>query len=422
MHKLRYSHLLKLALILGASRGAFGQQSQTSREEPIHLEPDTLGVTSTVALSLGDAVQDLTVGRSGALYVLVGPHERVLRAGTRGQVTALPLAGIRRGDVSIHLGWIGDTLWVGGEETGEFRLFTDNGAIVRNTNVTTDSTSDGVYLRTGAVALLANGVGLVKVQAPATRVVSMDVLAQPLLRVSERGNTLDTLAWLATTNGVMALRNNEDPETGVVLFRQPFRDTPIIGVSRHGAIVVVVDRRISERPTPCYVLTAYSAKGKTIFQRSVTYSPVGISRRVRMAVTQRLAKLALQARAVFRNQADAEQAVVGALWVPPQYPPVDTVLVASDSSIWLRREADDDPAEWTVVSPSGAIIGEVAIPRHVKVLEISPPVLWGVRIRSGGVDQLVRFRLGVDYYQARRNALHGSAARLRPIDAQDRCY
>ena len=376
---------------------------QAASRATIPLSRDSALTEGAVALPESNSVQDLTVTQSGGLFVLVGPSEHLVRVSASGDVHNIPLTNVRFADFSMRLGWLGDTLWAGGFLDGRFRLFTAQGDPLNAIALRTDSTSPGTYLPTGATALLANGSGLAKVEAAGTLIASGEVLGQPLLAVLRSGAALDTLAWLRTTNAVMELSSDEHPESGLLLFRQPFRDTPLIGVSRLGDMIVVVDRGASVPPPNCqsYKVITLTPNGDTIFERRITYDPIPIETRVVLAVTKETEEQALKARHVFNSRHDVDRAIHREMWVPKYYPPVDTVIVATDSSIWIRREADDDPAHWTVIGPRGKTIGQVVIPRHVKVLEIAPPFVWGVLVRSGVPERLVRYKLGEEYYSAR---------------------
>jgi len=302
----------------------------------ISLMLDTAGMVISGPDS-SEVIQDLTVSASGVVFVLVGPREHVRRFGTHGDAADISLVGAPPADFSLRLGWVRDTLWVGGGRTGRFRLFTQTGASVRTVDIVTDSTTNDTYLRTGALALLCNGSGLATPQPPGTLIANMEVLGLPLVTVAESGTAIDTLAWLSTANEVMTLSDDEHQQGGVMFLRQPFRDNPIVAISRFGDMIVVVNRDHNLYALPLYRVTVLSPLGDTIFERTLTYAPIPVSKRAVTAVRREIEAVALKARTIFKDRPDVDRAIDREMWNPTYYPAIDTVIVGTDSSIWMRR-------------------------------------------------------------------------------------
>lgn len=82
--------------------------------------------------------------------------------------------------------------------------------------------------------------------------------------------------------------------------------------------------------------------------------------------------------------------------VPPDVLPVyQNLQVDSEGLIWLetfRLDNDQDP-EWVVLHPSGNVLGRVAFPRSLNVLQIGQSFVLGLERDENDIERVVRYGL-----------------------------
>ena len=76
--------------------------------------------------------------------------------------------------------------------------------------------------------------------------------------------------------------------------------------------------------------------------------------------------------------------------------PISGVLLAADGSIWLRREdlaLQQDSITWWVLNPYGDLVGELRLPRRIRIRYVAGDTLWAIDSDELEVDYLVRYRV-----------------------------
>ncbi len=88
---------------------------------------------------------------------------------------------------------------------------------------------------------------------------------------------------------------------------------------------------------------------------------------------------------------DAEAIVRAALFVPRLRPSVTNAVAGRDGTLWLRREdSRGESVRWTVLSPVGAVLGDVEAPASLRIMEAERERVWGFDVdAAGGVSLAV---------------------------------
>jgi hypothetical protein len=93
------------------------------------------------------------------------------------------------------------------------------------------------------------------------------------------------------------------------------------------------------------------------------------------------------------SEMDARRDFEKALYRPQHLPPVRTLLVGNDSTIWLERPAASRNALWEVYDLHARLLGRFETPRAFQGLTASGTAIWGKELNEDGAWSIVRYRL-----------------------------
>ena len=256
-----------------------------------------------------------------------------------------------------RLAWVGDTLWV---YDGTLRRVTHvlGRATVRTTPYSTSIGARFEVMEPLAFDKAGNDVGIGVFSRGMRDRAALD-RGFPVLRRNARTTTVDTLSWLTRRNWNVVLpfvRAGVPAELQIV---QPLSDAPLYAARRSGGFVIV--ERFVGRPEQ-FSVQVYRADGSLQSRRTISYTPIPVTRQVRDSV------LAPFARA---GMAFSESELKRDLFLPASLPTVTDIVGASDGLIWLRRE---DPLalpaqRYTVMTDAGVLLGDAMLPRDARVLD-----------------------------------------------------
>lgn len=89
------------------------------------------------------------------------------------------------------------------------------------------------------------------------------------------------------------------------------------------------------------------------------------------------------------------RALRGAMTFPEFQVEIQSVWLAQDGSLWLRRRvADGSPAHWVAIDPDGRVRGRLELPSNVRMMWGDGDVIWVVEPDDHDVQWLVRYRIG----------------------------
>lgn len=93
-----------------------------------------------------------------------------------------------------------------------------------------------------------------------------------------------------------------------------------------------------------------------------------------------------------------QERMLAAMRFPETKAAFEDLAVDAEGAIWVREypEVGDDNPEWTVFDPAGRLLGRVAVPVGVTVLDIGPDYLLGVWRDDLDVEHVRLYRLEKD--------------------------
>jgi hypothetical protein len=306
------------------------------------------------------------------------------------------------------LGWWGsskDTVWV--SDLGERRLslFDARGTFVRSMNMPF-VTHDSVFSINQPAAVLADGTAL---QLAAYKPTETEWRDFPLVRYDLANGIVTKELLRVDRSTTVALRAKDRI---VSTTAHPLSDAPLVAYSPDGSRVVVVDRTVgapavAAPPAGAAPRLAPSKEGEvsvlvmdttgdTIFARAYPHEATPLPQ----AEADSLLAPRLQSFLQFTrmegslSDTDAEALFKESVKLPTVRPPVQSVFVGSDGSIWLGwAGAPGTEQRWTVLSETGDPVASVSYPRALDVRAVGKSWLWAAQAGGDGALQLVRYRV-----------------------------
>lgn len=174
-----------------------------------------------------------------------------------------------------------------------------------------------------------------------------------------------------------------------VLGPQPFDDGEIIGVAPDGGTLVIVTRSVPSRSDGAFFrVEAFASDGREIYNRTFSYQPRRVTAQHRTNAVKLLESVPTRDSIARRRAIDAN------LVVPRFLPPVTSVLVGVDGSVWLRREEPaGDRAQWMILDERGDKITDVTAPTTLKGLSADRSHIFGVVYDRDWVPTLMVYEL-----------------------------
>ncbi len=370
----------------------------------------------------------VSIDRDGQIYVFEAQdrHIRVYRS-TGQQVRTIGRSGTGPGEFQpasypTQIGVQGDTVWAV-EDNGlqvEISLFGRRDGALLSTSRSLRARTEGrvrdslvhlpSHMRADGTFISGNYSRSVTNGALPSGPGPSDTLRVPRLLFNTQGKVIDTIAWRFETAALPTPAAQIVTTTGDMRrsVPRPTSDGEIAPVFSDGRFVV-------QRPAPrsaaqaTFRVTREGVRGESIYTRSYRYRPVRYSADVlNQLAAASLTKLgpgvgggrplsagaAASSQAAVDTTASSRAAIRQAMSFPDFQPPVHSVFIGVDASIWLRREeASGQTQRWLLLDPQGNPRGHVNLPKNVRPMWSSGDTLWGVQPDTDEVPWMVKFRI-----------------------------
>ena len=134
-------------------------------------------------------------------------------------------------------------------------------------------------------------------------------------------------------------------------------------------------------------ISALDMRGDTLFSRIYPFDPVPIPQNVRDS-TMTARESELRARSpeladAFRDRARP----------PAIYPPVTSLVVGNDGSIWIERPDTGGERVYFAIAPDGEPLGTVELPRSSRLASADRTRVWILERDENDVESVVRYRV-----------------------------
>jgi len=283
--------------------------------------------------------------------------------------------------------WTGDTLWVADLDQTVV-LFDSLGNFLDQHSLRVQPLGPN-QLTPQAIAPLPRGLTLVKGSAGTARVLQGLVTDLPFARVGPDGKVIDTVTTVSESGSFMSITW---PDGSGLVGSNPFGSAPRWAVSDvdEPRIVITDPDGFSER-NPVFPVYLVAMTGDTVKSGLVSVEPIPFTEaHLNRIMDDRFSFLlddGRVSRPVLRN---ILQEQVG---IPSVQPPVTSVLLSRDGSIWLTGP-HQSPDSITVTVLSGedlSVLGGTALPMNVELLWVSMDEVWGRAEGRWGESYVLRF-------------------------------
>jgi hypothetical protein len=296
-------------------------------------------------------------------------------------------------DIS-SLGLLGDSVYVIDQRAGRATVYAANGSLAYTFRLPLLPVGRP-FSGAQPIALLPGSRVLAMPQLESSRLPANHPLSLhlPILIGDREGAVHRVIAHTTVGSSVLMFRvsGRTIMRTGSAAGRV-FGDHGLFRVARDGSSVVLVDRTAATRSEygEFRVTKVSGLTGDTVWSSAYPYRPQAPSD---VLVENVLGREAESLRRYYPSLDAARAAVARVVATPRFLPPVTSLTLGGDGTIWLeQRDPVQERLSWTVLDSNGAIVARVESELWaLRLLAVTGAVLWGAVEDEDDVSYLVRF-------------------------------
>jgi hypothetical protein len=287
-----------------------------------------------------------------------------------------------------RLGWLGDTAWVLDARLQRLTYISPQRTFLRSVPVQqarpapTDAARLPVMSFLHPDAVYSGGYILTSAQTTVDQQATPSGVTNAFLRLSADGVIQRVVAQIPRSGGTVDIRT---PGGGMVGGGVPFFASDLRDPASDGSRIAFVSTTLTGRDANTFRVTVIGAMGDTIFSRAYPFTPVPIP--------SALFDSAVSARIV-RAQVPELKSYYRSVDKPSAYPPVLSVMVGRDGTIWLRLRAIADGRPWLVLDEKGNPIGSLMLSaKQTGIAVADRHNVWTTDSDADGVQSIVRYQV-----------------------------
>jgi hypothetical protein len=240
----------------------------------------------------------------------------------------------------------------------------------------------GVFTGAAIAAVFPNGEAIGRASFFPGSLLDGGITSAPVLRMTCDGRTRDTIAWTSTKNSQLILQHGRT----LLTLAQPFSDAPLAVLGPEAARVFIVDRPVAASANnAAFGVTAMRPSGDTLWTRRYRYLPTSLDAASRDEALSRV--ISVNDTPIPRDKVRA------AMFIPANRTPVSEGVVATDGSLWLRREDGPGDASYTVIGANGDLRATVTVKRNLRIKAVNETHAWAVETGEDDIQSVVRLRI-----------------------------
>jgi hypothetical protein len=279
------------------------------------------------------------------------------------------------------LGFIGDTLWVNDLSLLRISYFALDGTLIRTAPLQVEDKADRGRQRTGVLGILADHSLFASASLPQTTFRGMATGGSLVVRLSPPGvngapvSILDSIAYLDQSGDNVFV---QFPSGGMTTQHPWPRGDRVVAASDGSRLVILTAARGS------YTVTARDPSGQA-YKVTINTKPVPLDDAALDKWTSDVLKRWAK-RQVPAGGMDLNGTLRKALGDVRFLPPISDIVLATDRSVWVRREgirvdlaSPDDSVRWEVLDVNGRTAGSVFLPAMMRVLGVRRDVIWAIK-------------------------------------------
>lgn len=285
------------------------------------------------------------------------------------------------------MGYLGDTLWITDPQLRRITLFPPGSGEPKTFPLRYEPTVTGTLMGTMPQGMLRGGLIVAQGVLSPGRPASTPTVESPVVLMRRDGTFADTAAMPTIRASRDISFRAIDRQGRQVTWGggQPFRSEHFLGARTDGRGFVLVSPAATARSgEAAFQVQTFDSLGRQMRSRSYSYQPVRVTDRMRDSVISAVGIRGVDSTAAVRRQIELADFV----------PTVTNLRVGSDGSVWLRRERlVNDGLLWTVIDPSGALVGRVMMPAGATIAAAAMDRVLTFENDADGVQWAVRYRV-----------------------------
>ena len=352
--------------------------------EELRLDPDVEGFST---------VSRIFVGRRGAIVVPL-PQDRQIRwyDSTGKRIASVGRRGIGPGEFENvgAMGWKADTLWVFDARIRRVTYIAPPGTILRADaplalGATPFTPMHGAFVQ--EISALSPDGSMLGTARRVTREGGELGLSPTFIARIAPGGSWDSLA----TPPVL-----EDPrwymEVAGLGRYLPFGARPVVAHAADGSRFAFLSTEVTGPEGGNYTLSVFDADGDTVFTRSYPFTGVPIPR---AAADSAVAAEARPAGSATEGPADLDRRFqhVARERMPPVYPPIQSLVLGGDDTIWLTLHDSAGVRRTLVLDRDGDPVGVVTMSTRSVIRQATASRVWVTETDADGLASVVRYRV-----------------------------
>ncbi len=340
------------------------------------------------------AIGGIAVSARGTMAVLQPKDYRLVFVGPSGAVLGkFGRKGEGPGEFQTPrplMGWNGDTLWIADPYAGRIAWVGPDFKLLRTGRLPDGLAGPGGETSPPAVRkpsfrtrtdrgelVMEATLGDVLSGAPWLPIVEDDRTL--VVKVTNEGRVLSLLGRIHR-KGIPPCEKRLQTGSFVV----PFCASPLIAYGGNASVVAIATPNPEANSVELSV--ADIPRGKPMFSRSVPMPP----QRISDAVADSVRRQGLKLEGLSKEMYEA----IASMKYPANYPPLSRLVVGRDRTIWIEQQtAPTAPRRWLALSPTGAPVAVLTLPRNTVLMAVQLDRLWASVADEDGVESVVVFKL-----------------------------
>ena len=287
------------------------------------------------------------------------------------------------------IGWVGDTLWVSDYGLRRITFISPSRKLIRiapfpivkppvdELGVVFSSATISAVYPDGSLALSVPFARVSKLPEWASGHTLRDI---PTLRFSSARSRIWAIGWIPSSE-LCDVRYETSNGFGAVGI--PFCEPSLWGNSPDGSVFAAVEIGPIAKGEDTYHVVVTTSSGKRLFSRDYGFVPRLIPARIADSVGQRIKSRLRDDPAGLRAYSSVQ--------LPYAYPPLRTLLVGSDSTLWLEQRTSGDTHRWIALNTNGTPVGTFELPHNTALVAADRRSIWVTEMNEDGVMGWARF-------------------------------
>ena len=241
-----------------------------------------------------------------------------------------------------------------------------------------------LFSRYDPVAVYANGDLLVRPAEPKELMSTKDYDStySYFMRTNENGAILRVIGRVPRNEGTLERRSGNSRW----VYRVPFFPRTMWDIAPDASRIAIVSQALKGADSASYRVTVIGEKGDTLLSKKYPVTLVSILKKTADSAVARVS-------GGLRDHPIDELRALVAKEMPLVYPPIESVILGADQTIWLQVHSTGGDRQWLALDAAGTAIGIASVPKNFVARAGDRAHLWGFEAEGEQLRSLVRYSI-----------------------------